>query len=79
LTVLTVSRPQDEKRQKELADDNMYWDPLTHPIMTLDSTKKARQVPTVPTRTPIKYARLFWGSQPPPLKRPVKKCAVVFV
>jgi type II secretory pathway pseudopilin PulG len=39
-----LAKLQEEKRQKELADDQKYWDPLMNPIRTVDTTsKKARQ------------------------------------
>jgi hypothetical protein len=39
-----LAKLQDEKRQKEQAEDNKFWDPLMNPIHTIDTTsKKARQ------------------------------------
>lgn len=39
-----LAKLQDEKREKEAAEDNKFWDPLMNPISTLDTTsKKARQ------------------------------------
>jgi len=39
-----LAKLQAEKREKETAEDNKFWDPLMHPIHTLDTTsKKARQ------------------------------------
>lgn len=39
-----LAKLQDEKRAKEQAEDNKFWDPLMNPIQSIDTTsKKARQ------------------------------------